>query len=121
MIKSAHHVQITIPAGGEQRARAFYGELLGLTELPKPEPLAQRGGCWFELQGFHLHLGIDPRFMPARKAHLAFEVDDLDQIRRRLEPTCGSLSTDSSWPGMLRFFCQDPFGNRLEFLQRVGA
>lgn len=117
MIQTVDHIQLAIPANGEERARAFYGNLLGLPEIPKPEPLAGRGGCWFETGGAQLHLGVDARFMPARKAHIAFRVQDLDQARARLEPTCGALEIDLTWPGYRRFYCEDPFGNRLEFLQ----
>ncbi len=119
MIKTVDHIQIAIPAGGEERARAFYGKLLGLQEIPKPESLAQRGGCWFATGGARLHLGVDARFLPARKAHLAFEVDDLDATRARLEKSCGELEVDTNWPGVRRFYCDDPFGNRLEFLTHV--
>jgi catechol 2,3-dioxygenase-like lactoylglutathione lyase family enzyme len=119
MIQTVDHIQIAIPPNGEERARAFYGKLLGLTEIPKPEPLAQRGGCWFETGGARLHLGVDARFMPAKKAHLAFQVSDLDELKARLEKLAGPLELDLSWPGYRRFYCQDPFGNRLEFLSRV--
>lgn len=116
MIQTVHHIQLAIPHNGEERARAFYGTLLGLREIPKPEPLAQRGGCWFETGGARLHLGVDARFLPAKKAHLAFQVDDLDELKKRLEEYEGPLELDLSWPGMRRFYCHDPFGNRLEFL-----
>ena len=86
LVSSIVHVQIAIPGGGEDEARAFYGGLLGLTEVPKPVDLAKRGGCWFELpEGTcgQLHLGIDPDFRPARKAHVAFLAADVAGLAER--------------------------------------
>src|SRR6187551_1552795 len=68
------HVQLAMPAGGEDRARAFYAGILGLAEVPKPPPLAPRGGCWFESDTVKVHLGVEPDFQPATKAHPAFVV-----------------------------------------------
>ncbi|HEU4327241.1 MAG TPA: glyoxalase, partial [Roseiflexaceae bacterium] len=79
------HLQLAIPPGGEEAARAFYGVLLGMTELPKPAALAARGGCWFAAPGVQLHMGVETPFAPARKAHPAFLVDDLDAWRAAME------------------------------------
>lgn len=117
MIKTVDHVQIAIPVDGEGKARKFYGQLLGLEEVPKPEPLAARGGCWFKTGGARLHLGVDPRFIPAKKAHIAFHVDNLEDVAAKLGL---EVDVDTSWPGVRRFFCADPFGNRLEFMQILG-
>ena len=118
MITGYDHVQVAIPVGGEPDARAFYGGLLGMDELPKPEALAARGGCWFTAGSAVLHLGVETPFAPARKAHPAFLVDALDDLRARLAGA-GFPCTDSSGeiPGVRRFHTADPFGNRLEFQQ----
>lgn len=111
------HVQVAIPAGGEAIARAFYGELLGLAELPKPSALAGRGGCWFTLGDRQLHLGVDPDFRPATKAHVAMVSDGLGKLRDRLKAAGVVTREDAPLDGRTRFFADDPFGNRLEFLQ----
>ena len=115
------HVQVAIPAGGEAIARAFYGELLGLAELEKPEMLAGRGGCWFTLGDRQLHLGIDPDFRPATKAHVAMVSGGLAGLRTRLEAAGVSTRGDAAIDGRERFFADDPFGNRLEFLEYGAA
>jgi catechol 2,3-dioxygenase-like lactoylglutathione lyase family enzyme len=111
------HVQIAIPPGGEDQARIFFGELLGLAEIPKPAELGGRGGCWFQLGDRQLHLGVEADFRPARKAHIAVAVDDLTGLRAMLQgagyETCGDVPVE----GRERFFTSDPFGNRIEFLQ----
>ena len=116
-MSSLHHVQIAIPAGGEPRARDFYGGLLGLTEIAKPENLAQRGGVWFQTGTLQLHLGVDPDFRPAMKAHVAFEVERLAALRERLEAAGYVATTDEPLPGWERCYVADPFGNRTELLE----
>lgn len=111
------HVQAAIPSGGEAIARAFYGELLGLAELEKPAALAGRGGCWFSLGDRQLHLGVDPDFRPATKAHVAMVSGRLADLRARLEAAGIATRDDTPIDGRERFFADDPFGNRLEFLQ----
>ena len=110
------HVQLAMPPGGEAQARDFYGSLLGLREVPKPEPLAQRGGCWFVGPGIHLHLGVADDFQPARKAHPAFRVRDLASLRDRLTSLAVAVEDDDSLSGVRRFYAADPFGNRIEFI-----
>ena len=118
MITALDHVQVAIPAGGESVARVFYGELLGMTEIPKPPVLAARGGCWFTSGSAVLHLGVEEPFSPARKAHPAFLVDDLDGLATTLEAEGGSITrSDGELPGVSRFHTFDPFGNRIEFQQ----
>lgn len=114
------HVQVAMPAGGEDVARTFYGDVLGLAELPKPPALAQRGGCWFSSGGAVLHLGVEVPFTPARKAHPAFIVDDLDALRIRLSAAGHRCVAAEEIPGTRRFHTADPFGNRLEFQQAAG-
>lgn len=112
------HVQLAIPVGGEADARAFYGELLGMTELAKPPALAARGGAWFRSGEAVLHLGVEEPFAPAHKAHPAFLVTNLDQVRSdlvRAGYVC--VPADGEITGVRRFHTMDPFGNRLEFQQ----
>jgi catechol 2,3-dioxygenase-like lactoylglutathione lyase family enzyme len=111
------HIQLAMPAGGEAEARRFYGGLLGLAELPKPEQLAGRGGCWFAGPGLQLHLGVEREFAPARKAHPALLVADLAAARQALEAAGIATQPDDTVPGVRRFYAADPFGNRIEFIQ----
>jgi catechol 2,3-dioxygenase-like lactoylglutathione lyase family enzyme len=102
------HVQVAAPPGCEDEARAFYCGVLGMREVEKPASLAARGGVWFE----QLHVGVEDDFRPARKAHPAFVVDDLDALAARI----GDVQWDDAVPGVRRFYANDPWGNRLEFL-----
>lgn len=111
-----HHVQIAAPVGSEEVAREFFVGRLGMTEVPKPPNLARRGGLWLQLEGSQLHVGIEPEFRPAEKAHPAFQVEGLDQLRRRLTEHGVATWEDEPLPGHRRFYTRDPFGNRLEFL-----
>lgn len=108
------HVQIAAPPGCEAEARAFYGGLLGLTELPKPEPLRSRGGCWFRVGAQELHVGVEERFAPARKAHPGLVVVGLDDLAGRLRAAGVDVTFDDAIPGVRRLYTADPFGNRLE-------
>ena len=112
-----HHVQLAMPRGGEDEARAFYEGALGLEEIPKPSELAARGGCWFRKGAVELHLGIEEPFAPARKAHPAIVVDDLDAIRDRLTAAGIETADDVQLEGHRRLHTADPFGNRLELLE----
>ena len=111
------HVQLAMPLGGEDAAREFYAAILGLSEVPKPAPLAARGGCWFAAGSVQLHLGIEAGFRPAKKAHPALLVDDLRGFAERIEATGLALQWDHELPGVLRCNVDDPFGNRIEFVQ----
>ena len=108
------HVQLAMPAGGEDAARRFYGDLLGLIEVAKPEPLRASGGVWFEPG---LHLGVEAGFRPARKAHPGLRMADLDGAAVRLQAAGADVEWDERWPGVRRFHTHDPFGNRLELLE----
>jgi catechol 2,3-dioxygenase-like lactoylglutathione lyase family enzyme len=112
-----HHVQLAIPQGGEADARPFFGDALGMTEVDKPPVLAARGGCWFRGDGIEIHLGVDDGFRPARKAHPALLVDGLDALAERLVAHGVEVRWDDDFPGHRRFYADDPFGNRLEFLE----
>jgi catechol 2,3-dioxygenase-like lactoylglutathione lyase family enzyme len=112
------HVQVAIPRGGEPAAREFYGGLLGMTEQPKPPVLAARGGCWFSSGAAILHLGVEEPFAPARKAHPAFLVADLDGLQAALTAAGHDcVRADGEIAGVTRFHTADPFGNRVEFQQ----
>ena len=111
------HVQLAMPAGAEAQARSFYAGLLGLQEVAKPEPLLARGGCWFAGPGIVLHLGVEAEFVPARKAHPALRVRDLEACRQELLAAGVVVAPDHSLPQVRRFYAGDPFGNRIEFIQ----
>jgi len=115
------HVQLAMPAGREDDARAFYVGLLGLTEIPRPADLSRRGGAWFENAHVKIHLGVDPDFHPARKAHPALLVRELSSLLARLRAAGAPLSTDAPLPGFDRAFVHDPFGNRIELMERTSA
>jgi catechol 2,3-dioxygenase-like lactoylglutathione lyase family enzyme len=118
-ILSIDHVQIAIPAGAEETARAFYINLLGFTEIPKPPQLAKRGGVWLQSENARLHLGAENDFRPARKAHPAFIVDDLDAILEKVQ--LAGYEWDESQPpldGYKRAHIYDPFGNRIELMEK---
>ncbi|QUW20559.1 VOC family protein [Sporosarcina sp. Marseille-Q4063] len=111
------HIQIAAPKGSEDEARAFYGEILGMEEILKPENLQGRGGCWFKVGAVEVHIGIQPDFMPAKKAHPGFTVNALEQLRERLQEAGYPISEEPPIEGRSRFFTHDPFGNRIEFLE----
>lgn len=113
------HVQLAMPVGQEGLARAFYGGLLGLAEVPKPANLAPRGGVWFEGGALRLHLGVDPDFRPARKAHPAFLVASLADLVRHLQRAGVTVVADEPLEGYTRVYVSDPFGNRIELLEPV--
>jgi catechol 2,3-dioxygenase-like lactoylglutathione lyase family enzyme len=119
-IRIAHldHIQIAAPQGCEPAAREFYGSLLGMPEIRKPDSLRARGGCWFECGAQQLHIGVESDFRPARKAHPAFVATNLDELRQILLASRIKIVDDTSIPGTRRFFIDDPWGNRLEFLER---
>jgi uncharacterized damage-inducible protein DinB/catechol 2,3-dioxygenase-like lactoylglutathione lyase family enzyme len=116
MSPALHHVQVAIPAEGEERVRHFYGDLLGFHEVPKPENLRHRGGVWFAAGPLQLHFGVDPNFQPAEKAHVAYHVSGLTELRDRLASAGYQPMDDEPLPGYKRFYVKDPFGNRLEIL-----
>jgi catechol 2,3-dioxygenase-like lactoylglutathione lyase family enzyme len=112
-----HHVQLAIPPAGEDACRGFWGDVLGMTEVAKPPVLAARGGCWFRGGGLEVHLGVEPDFVPARKAHPGILVDGLDALVARLTDAGVEVRWDADFPGYRRCYADDPFGNRLEFLE----
>lgn len=111
------HIQLAMPAGGEDQARRFYGDLLGLAEVEKPDNLKKRGGCWFERGTIRVHLGVEADFRAARKAHPAFLVDDLAGLVARLTEGGVAARRDEPLPGYDRVYVDDPFGNRIELME----
>jgi catechol 2,3-dioxygenase-like lactoylglutathione lyase family enzyme len=111
------HVLLAMPPKREAEARAFYQDLLGIPEVPKPSNLATRGGCWFERGTLKLHLGVEADFRPARKAHPAFLVEDLPALVRRITDSGFVVARDEPLEGYDRVFVDDPFGNRIELLE----
>jgi catechol 2,3-dioxygenase-like lactoylglutathione lyase family enzyme len=114
------HIQLAAPEGCEEAARAFYSGLLGWREISKPEGLLGRGGVWFQCGAHQVHIGVQKDFVPATKAHPAFLVQHLQELRTYLAGRQAAVIEDDarSGEGIERFFMTDPFGNRLEF---VGA
>jgi catechol 2,3-dioxygenase-like lactoylglutathione lyase family enzyme len=110
------HVQLAMPPGAEDVAVEFYEGVLGITNVPKPPHLAVRGGCWFEDPPLRLHLGVEPDFRPARKAHPALVVDDLDALVERLGAAGHDVRVDVAPDGTAQHYVDDPFGNRLELV-----
>jgi catechol 2,3-dioxygenase-like lactoylglutathione lyase family enzyme len=110
------HVQLAMPAGGEDRARAFYGGLLGMAELPKPAELAKRGGCWFASGIVQIHLGVEGDFRSAKKAHPALRCRDYGTLTARLRSAGIEVADDHNIPGVRRCHIFDPFGNRIELI-----
>jgi catechol 2,3-dioxygenase-like lactoylglutathione lyase family enzyme len=110
------HVQVSCPAGGEEVARAFYRDALGMREVAKPPVLAARGGCWFTDGPAEVHVGVEEDFRPARKAHPALAVDDLDLCARNLIERGYPVTWDDAIPGRRRFHTADGHGNRVEIV-----
>jgi catechol 2,3-dioxygenase-like lactoylglutathione lyase family enzyme len=116
-IADLDHVQIAAPEGCEPEARRFFGQLLGLTEIEKPERLRSRGGCWFKVGSRQLHIGVEKPFLPSKKAHPAFAVRDVEALFARLSQNGVHCIWDKELTGIRRFYASDPWGNRLEFTE----
>ena len=117
LIVRIDHIQLAAPIGCEIAAREFYGTLLGLREIEKPASLRARGGCWFQCGDQQVHIGVESDFRPAKKAHPAFLVSELDKLREHFIAGGVKITDDDSLPGARRFYAEDPWGNRLEFLE----
>jgi catechol 2,3-dioxygenase-like lactoylglutathione lyase family enzyme len=116
MLTAIDHVQLAAPHGCEAAARAFFGELLGLAEIEKPEPLRARGGVWFQLGAQQLHVGVEESFAPAHKAHPAFAVARYAELQGRLRDAGVHVADDDRHPGLDRCYLEDPWGNRIELV-----
>ncbi len=114
------HVQLAIPAASESVARRFWVDVLGFEEVPKPEPMAGRGGLWVRRDAVEIHLGVEDPFRPARKAHPALAVDDFEATLARLAAAGHDAQPDHAFSGMRRAHTSDPFGNRIEILDAAG-
>jgi catechol 2,3-dioxygenase-like lactoylglutathione lyase family enzyme len=117
LVTDIDHVQIAAPKGCEAEARYFFGSVLGLEEIEKPEPLRSRGGCWFRVGARQLHIGVEEPFRRATKAHPAFAVHDVEAVYAKLENAGVHCTWDESVKGVRRFHANDPWGNRLEFTE----
>ncbi len=117
-IVALDHVQLAMPVGGEGQAVAFYEDLLGLRRVPKPERLAVRGGCWFEGQGFGIHLGAEEAFVPAKKAHPALVIEGYRDLLDTLESAGVEIRPNHEIEGVERCHIDDPFGNRIELIAK---
>ncbi|WP_210363989.1 VOC family protein [Bacillus sp. REN3] len=117
--KGIDHIQLAAPKGCEEKARAFFGEILGYEEIEKPEELKKRGGVWFRYGACQIHIGVEDPFTPARKAHPAFEVENLEKLMKHLALSGVDYMKDSNLPGANRIYVYDPFGNRIEFLEWI--
>jgi catechol 2,3-dioxygenase-like lactoylglutathione lyase family enzyme len=118
-VEALDHVQLAMPPNREDEARAFYEGVLGIPEVPKPAHLAARGGAWFERGSLKVHLGVEEGFAPARKAHPAFLVKDLAALIAMLRQAGYEPVRDTPLDGYDRLYVDDPFGNRLELMERL--
>ncbi|WP_417593358.1 VOC family protein [Parasphingorhabdus sp.] len=116
MITGLHHVQLAMPEAGEEQAREFYSELLDIPERTKPATLQSNGGCWFEKEQVRVHLGIERDFRPAKKAHPAFQASDFHNLMEKLKNAGYRIQSAEPLDHHSRFFVNDPFGNRIEFI-----
>lgn len=119
VFQSIDHVQLAAPKGSESTARTFYGEILGFTEVEKPELLKKRGGVWFAFGSYQIHIGIEEPFAPAKKAHPAFQIENLNALKVHLSKSDVSFIVDTDLPGANRIYVHDPFGNRIEILEWI--
>ena len=120
-VRRLDHVQLAMPAGGEEEAVAFYEGLLGISNVPKPPHLAKRGGCWFEDGDVKVHLGVDTDFRPAKKAHPALIVGGLRDLVGRLADAGVTVKDDEPLEGYDRIYVDDPFGNRIELMEPLAT
>jgi catechol 2,3-dioxygenase-like lactoylglutathione lyase family enzyme len=118
-ITGIHHVQLAMPAGGEEKARRFYSDLLGISEVPKPSEVAKRGGVWFETDHVRVHVGVEQDFRPAKKAHPGLLVHDVRSLAKRLADAGHEVISGEPLEGYEHVYVNDPFGNRLELLQSI--
>ena len=117
VVRRIEHVQLAMPRGREDEARAFYGDVLGLPEVKKPPDLAVRGGCWFEDGAIKIHLGVEEDFRPAKKAHVALVVADLEAALAAARGLGCETRPPQPFGDFTQAYVFDPFGNRIELLQ----
>jgi catechol 2,3-dioxygenase-like lactoylglutathione lyase family enzyme len=119
-VKRLDHVQVCVPRGAEERAREFYGQLLGLEEIEKPEVLRANGGMWYNVADIQLHVGVEDAVAPSKR-HPAFEVEEIAAVRAYLEQNGVRTKDEPRLPGVTRFSFFDPFGNRIELMERTAG
>ena len=119
VFKSIDHIQLAAPKGSEEQARTFFGEVLGFQEVEKPENLQKRGGVWFTFGNYQVHIGIEEPFSPAKKAHPAFLIENLESLKAHLTKSEVDFVVDEDLPGANRIYLNDPFGNRIEILEWI--
>ncbi|CAM4040492.1 VOC family protein [Mesobacillus thioparans] len=117
--KAIDHVQLAAPKGSEDEARKFFSGILGFEEIEKPAELKKRGGAWFQFGSVQIHVGVEEGFVPAKKAHPAFEVENIEELKKHLSVSGVEYLEDDKLPGTNRMYVSDPFGNRIELLERV--
>ena len=117
-IYAIDHVQLAMPAGEEEKARAFYNKVLEIEEMPKPPHLAKRGGVWFEQGNLKIHLGVDKNFRSAKKAHPALLVEGLDELAEKCRNAGYEVIADEPLEDYKRVYVSDPFGNRIELMEK---
>ncbi|MFF3099887.1 VOC family protein [Viridibacillus arvi] len=117
VFKSIAHIQLAAPKGSEDEAKRFFGDILGFREIEKPELLRKRGGVWFEFANYQIHIGIEEPFIPAKKAHPAFEIENIEGLKSHLSKNKIKFIVDEDLPGANRIYINDPFGNRIEVLE----
>lgn len=119
IFKSIDHIQLAAPKGSEETARKFFKNILGFDEVEKPEELKKRGGVWFEFGNYQIHIGIEEPFYPAKKAHPAFEIENIEELKKHLVTNGIDVIEDDKLPRAKRFYISDPFGNRMELLEWI--
>ncbi|TCP30547.1 catechol 2,3-dioxygenase-like lactoylglutathione lyase family enzyme [Scopulibacillus darangshiensis] len=119
LIKAIDHVQVCIPPGNENKARKFYSDILGLPEIEKPDALKPKGGLWYQIGPLQLHIGVENMTRELGKRHVAFEVVDIEEARTLLNQKSIPIKNETPIPNVDRFSFRDPFGNRIELLQKV--
>ncbi|MCR2822702.1 VOC family protein [Lederbergia panacisoli] len=117
--KAIDHIQLAAPKGCEEEARRFFNGILGFEEIEKPDTLKKNGGVWFAYGNIQIHVGIEEPFSPAKKAHPAFEVENIEGLKQHLLENNVKIIEDNNLPGANRFYVSDPFGNRIEVLEWV--
>lgn len=115
--KTIDHIQLAAPKGCEEKARAFFHGIFGLSEIEKPEQLKKRGGVWFQFGTSQIHIGVEEPFFPAKKAHPAFAVENFEELKKHLNAQGINYIVDTNLPGVNRIYVNDPFGNRIELLE----
>ncbi len=119
-VKRLNHVFISIPAGGEEKAREFYGKILGLEEIERPDAIKSITVAWYKINDIQLHIGVENELRKSRR-HLAFEVEELEKVKGYMLENKVEIKDGIPIPGRNRFFCFDPFGNRIELLEMISS